>query len=108
LLSIHNNPNMTAQSFLPESTYARIACTTTRGGGCGLCDSRTPTIEEAAIWADQYKQTHRNTAPWHYIDLPVRPGRNGGRLTELLRPRQASGRGTIYFKMYYMMDGIFP
>jgi hypothetical protein len=30
------------------------------------------TIEEAAIWAYQYKQTHRNTAPWHYIDLPVR------------------------------------
>jgi hypothetical protein len=30
------------------------------------------TIEEVAIWADQYKMSHRNTAPWHYLDLPVR------------------------------------
>lgn len=29
-------------------------------------------IEEAAVWADQYKQTHRTTAPWHYINLPVK------------------------------------
>lgn len=29
-------------------------------------------IEEASIWADGYKRQHRNTTPWHYIDLPSR------------------------------------
>jgi hypothetical protein len=30
------------------------------------------TFEEISIWADTYKQSHRNTGPWHYINLPVR------------------------------------
>jgi hypothetical protein len=29
-------------------------------------------LEEISIWADTYKRNHRNTGPWHYIDLPVR------------------------------------
>src|SRR5271157_930118 len=29
-------------------------------------------IEEAAVWADQYKESHRTTAPWHYVNIPVR------------------------------------
>jgi hypothetical protein len=29
-------------------------------------------IEDVSIWADQYKTNHRNTGPWHYINLPVR------------------------------------
>ena len=29
-------------------------------------------LEEEAVWADEYKQKHWNTAPWHYINLPVR------------------------------------
>jgi hypothetical protein len=30
------------------------------------------TIQAIAIWADEYKQSHRNTGSWHYIDLPIR------------------------------------
>jgi hypothetical protein len=29
-------------------------------------------LEDISIWADIYKQNHRNTGPWHYINLPVR------------------------------------
>jgi len=29
-------------------------------------------LEEISTWADQYKRSHRNTGPWHYINLPVR------------------------------------
>jgi hypothetical protein len=29
-------------------------------------------IEEVAVWADVYKRSHRNTGPWHYINIPVR------------------------------------
>jgi hypothetical protein len=29
-------------------------------------------LEDISIWADTYKRSHRNTSPWHYIDLPVR------------------------------------
>jgi hypothetical protein len=28
-------------------------------------------IEDVAVWADQYKESHRSTGPWHYIDLPT-------------------------------------
>ena len=30
------------------------------------------TLEEISTWADTYKRNHKNTGPWHYIDLPVR------------------------------------
>jgi len=30
------------------------------------------TLEDVSIWADQYKQSHRNTGPWHYINLLIR------------------------------------
>jgi hypothetical protein len=29
-------------------------------------------LEDVSIWADTYKRSHRNTGPWHYINLPVR------------------------------------
>ncbi|MFA6446606.1 MAG: S1/P1 nuclease, partial [Candidatus Paceibacterota bacterium] len=29
-------------------------------------------LENISTWADDYKRGHRNTAPWHYINLPVR------------------------------------
>jgi hypothetical protein len=29
-------------------------------------------FEDIADWADVYKKNHRNTAPWHYVDLPIR------------------------------------
>ena len=32
--------------------------------------------EEASVWADEYRRDHRETGPWHYIDIPleIRPG----------------------------------
>jgi hypothetical protein len=29
------------------------------------------TIEAVASWADEYRHDHRETAPWHYIDIPL-------------------------------------
>ena len=29
-------------------------------------------LEDVSTWADTYKRSHRNTSPWHYINLPVR------------------------------------
>jgi hypothetical protein len=29
------------------------------------------TIEAVANWADDYRREHRETAPWHYIDIPL-------------------------------------
>jgi len=28
-------------------------------------------LEEVASWADEYRHDHRETAPWHYIDIPL-------------------------------------
>jgi hypothetical protein len=28
--------------------------------------------EEASGWADEYRHDHRETGPWHYIDIPWR------------------------------------
>jgi hypothetical protein len=27
--------------------------------------------EEVASWADEYRHDHRETAPWHFIDIPL-------------------------------------
>jgi hypothetical protein len=27
--------------------------------------------EEASAWADEYRHDHRETGPWHYIDIPL-------------------------------------
>jgi hypothetical protein len=27
--------------------------------------------EEASVWADEYRHDHRETGPWHYIDIPL-------------------------------------
>ncbi len=27
--------------------------------------------QEASVWADEYRRDHRNTGPWHYIDIPL-------------------------------------
>ena len=28
-------------------------------------------IADASTWADQYRSSHRKTAPWHYVDAPL-------------------------------------
>ena len=28
-------------------------------------------LEEASVWADEYRHDHRETGPWHYIDIPL-------------------------------------
>jgi S1/P1 Nuclease len=30
-----------------------------------------PTIDAVASWADDYRRDHRETGPWHYIDVPL-------------------------------------
>ncbi len=29
------------------------------------------TIADASTWADEYRGKHRETAPWHYVDVPL-------------------------------------
>ena len=31
--------------------------------------------EEASVWADEYRHGHRETGPWHYIDIPLADSR---------------------------------
>jgi hypothetical protein len=31
----------------------------------------TETIADASTWADSYRSQHRETGPWHYIDIPL-------------------------------------
>ena len=33
---------------------------------------RKESLPEASLWADAYRNKHRNTGPWHYINLSVR------------------------------------
>jgi hypothetical protein len=40
-------------------------------------------LEDISTWADDYKQNHKNTAPWHYINLLVRQSA-GVRLAKIL------------------------
>jgi len=28
-------------------------------------------LADASLWADDYRGQHRNTAPWHYVDVPL-------------------------------------
>jgi len=32
-------------------------------------------LEEVASWADEYRHDHRETAPWHFIDIPLADSR---------------------------------
>ncbi len=31
----------------------------------------TETIADASTWADRYRSDHQETAPWHYVDVPL-------------------------------------
>jgi hypothetical protein len=33
------------------------------------------TIDSVANWADDYRRDHRQTGPWHYIDIPLADSR---------------------------------
>jgi hypothetical protein len=56
---------MVAEHFTRPETAARIR---------KLLAPESP--EEASVWADEYRRDHRETGPWHYIDIPleIRPG----------------------------------
>jgi hypothetical protein len=32
-------------------------------------------LEQASVWADEYRKDHRETGPWHYIDIPLADSR---------------------------------
>jgi len=44
--------------------------------------------EEASVWADEYRHDHRETGPWHYIDIPLADSK-----IDLARECQAGGVG---------------
>ena len=48
-------------------TSATIAKTDVLLGGAG--------IDSVASWADDYRRDHRETGPWHYIDIPLADSR---------------------------------
>src|ERR1035437_6913103 len=33
--------------------------------------------EEASVWADEYRHDHRETGPWHYINIPLADSKIG-------------------------------
>ncbi|HYZ83877.1 MAG TPA: S1/P1 nuclease, partial [Bryobacteraceae bacterium] len=35
------------------------------------CEPRSVAIADAALWADDIRNTRRETAPWHYQDIPI-------------------------------------
>ncbi len=56
----HEVIGLIAERYLTAATLARAA---------GLLDGSA--IDAVASWADEYRHDHRETAPWHYIDIPL-------------------------------------
>src|SRR5215467_3379142 len=38
-----------------------------------LAIENVTTLAEVSTWADEIRPQHRETAPWHYVDIPIRP-----------------------------------
>ena len=36
---------------------------------------RDESLADVAVWADEYVEAHRETAPWHYVNIPADGGR---------------------------------
>jgi hypothetical protein len=53
-----------AEHYMRPTTAARMQ---------ELLAPETP--EEASAWADEYRHDHRETGPWHYIDIPLADSR---------------------------------
>jgi hypothetical protein len=57
----HKTIALIAESYLDSTVRTKIAIIL-----------QGESMEEVATWADEYKRSHPNTGPWHYINLPAR------------------------------------
>jgi nuclease S1 len=53
------------------SRLAKKHMTEKARGALAELPDRNETIADASTWADEYRDTHRETAPWHYVDVPL-------------------------------------
>jgi nuclease S1 len=60
-----------AERHLTPTAKAEIAALLTEG----------ESLADASTWADEYRRDHRETAPWHYIDIPLDEPKYGARFS---------------------------
>jgi hypothetical protein len=61
----HRLTALVAEAYLTPATKAQIAEL------LGVKASDKDAIADIASWADDYRQGHPETAPWHYVDIPA-------------------------------------
>jgi hypothetical protein len=61
----HRLTALVAESYLTPETKAQIALLLQADS------NRKETLADVAPWADEYRQSHPETAGWHYVDIPA-------------------------------------
>jgi hypothetical protein len=65
----HRLTALVAESYLTPETKAQVALLL-------HADSKSKeTLADVAPWADEYRQSHPETAGWHYVDIPAAEAR---------------------------------
>ena len=49
-------------------------------------------LEQASLWADEYRRNHPETGPWHYINIPLTD-------THIDLARECPNRGCVVLKV---------
>jgi hypothetical protein len=60
----HRLTALVAEAYLTQATKAQIAEL------LNVKITDTDALADVAPWADDYRQSHPETAPWHYVDIP--------------------------------------
>ncbi len=61
----HRLTALVAEAYLTPEAKAQVAALL-------LADAKHPqTMADVASWADEYRSTHGETAPWHFVDIPA-------------------------------------
>ena len=61
----HRLTALVAETYLTPETKAQVALL------LGADSKSKETLAEIAPWADEYRQSHPETAGWHYVDIPA-------------------------------------
>ena len=61
----HRLTALVAETYLTAETRAQVAEL------LGVSVKDTDALADIASWADDYRQEHPETAPWHYVDIPL-------------------------------------
>ena len=74
------------------SRFAESRLTPAAKAGIAALLETGESIADASMWADDYRSRHRNTAPWHYVNVPLDEPRYDDRFAD-------KRRGSIIDKM---------